>query len=99
MIDDDMIVKMYEDKVPIHDMKELSGLTRRMLYKRLRANGVVPNRKVSTDWTDLEEDQLVSARNANITGQELCDWVPTRTLAGIKGHLIKMGLTRSGASE
>lgn len=93
MIDDLEIVAMYQNDAPIKEIKEASGLTRKMVYKRLRANGVEPNRKVTPKWSQIEEQQLVNARNAGITGQELVDWIPTRTLPAIKGHFCAMRLT------
>lgn len=99
MIDDHQIVAMYQDKSPIREIKAASGLTRKMIYKRLRAKGIEPNRKASLPWSSIEEQQLIDARMANVTGQELVECVPTRTLAAIKGHIIAMGLTSVGTAE
>lgn len=93
MIDDLEIVAMYQDNALIKEITAASGLTRKMVYKCLRANSVESNRKASLPWSPIEEQQLINARKANVTGQELVDWIPTRTLAGIKGHLVVMGLT------
>lgn len=99
MINDLEIVAMYQDEAPMKEITAASGLTKKMVYKRLRANDVEPNRKVTPKWSSIEEQQLIDARKACITGQELVDWIPTRTFAGIKGHLIAMGLTSGRTIE
>jgi hypothetical protein len=90
MIDDREIVRMYQNESPMKKITAASGLTKKMVYKRLRINGVEPNRKVTPKWSQIEEQQLIEARKANVTGQELCDHIPTRTLAAIKGHIAKL---------
>lgn len=96
MIDDRQIVAMYQNESSMKETIAASGLTKKMIYKRLMINGIEPNRKVSPKWSLVEEQQLINARKANVTGQELVEWIPTRTLAGIKGHINKLRSTTRG---
>lgn len=99
MIDDATIVAMYQNETPMKKITEVSGLHPKIIYKRLRKNGVEPNRKVTPNWSPIEEQQLIDARKSGVTGQELVECIPTRTLAGIKSHINTMRLTSVGTSE
>lgn len=99
MIDDLEIVAMYQNESPMKKIVAASGLTLKVVYKRLRANGVEPNRKITPNWSPIEEQQLINARKSGATGQELVDCIPTRTLAGIKSHINMMRLTSVGTTE
>ena len=99
MIDDHQIVAMYQNESPMKKITAASGLTPKMVYKRLRKNGVEPNRKVTPNWSPIEEQQLIDARKDGVTGQELVVCIPTRTLAGIKSHINIMRLTSVGTAE
>ena len=67
MIDDLEIVTMYQSNAPMKVIEVASGLTKKMVYKRLRASGVEPNRKVTPDWSPIEEQQLIDARKDGVT--------------------------------
>lgn len=90
-IDDNLLVSMYSDPTNrISDLESHFGACARTLRRHLRAKGVETNRKVSTSWNINEEWLLYVAKNAGLTGAELQAAVPTRTLSGIKGHVIFM---------
>ena len=89
-IDDDLLVKKYKDKVLITHLETHFDACARTLRAHLRANDVVPDRKVSTKWNIDEEYSLYTAKKLGLTGAELQAAVPTRSLYGIKGHAVSM---------
>ena len=87
-INDDELVRMYNNDVPIPDLMAHFNINRTVIYKHLKKAGATHRR--CPVWTQEEEAQLIAARNAGCTGQEYEAWIPTRSLPAIKGHLIKM---------
>ena len=90
-INDDELVRMYNDGVPISEIMAHFNISRSVIYKHLKKAGVPTHGRCAT-WTPEEEAQLIAARNAKCTGQEYEAWIPTRSLPAIKGHLLKMRL-------
>ncbi len=89
-IDDTLLVKKYKDNVLIASLETYFDACARTLRAHLRKNGVVPDRKVSTKWNIDEEYSLYTAKKIGLTGAELQEAVPTRSLYGIKGHAVSM---------
>lgn len=90
-IDDDRLVAMYADETNL--MSELEtefDACARTLRRHIRAKGVKTDRKESSRWTMNEECALYDAKHAGLTGAELQEAVPSRTLASIKGHVVAM---------
>ena len=90
-INDALLVQQYKDKVLMTALETQFDACARTLRAHLRANDVVPDRKVSAPWCGFEELQLYLAKKIGLTGAELQAAVPTRSLPGIKGHAIIMG--------
>lgn len=87
VLDDDRMVKMYNNNVLVSDMEKYFKSDRRTIYRHLRTKGIEPNRKVSPSWTPHEEMQLIDAVRNGATGIEYTYYVPTRTKTACKGHL------------
>ena len=87
---DSELIELYNTDTPIKDIMAHFGTSHSTLYRHIGKVNEKLNRKRYASWTDKEESQLVAARNAGVTGRELCDYIPTRTLASIKGHIVKM---------
>ena len=92
ILDDDKIVRMYNDCVRMSVIEKEFLVDRRTIYRHLRTKGIEPNRKVSPGWTPREEMQLADAVRNGITGREYEDWVPSRTKDACKGHLRKINI-------
>ena len=88
-INDDELVRMYNNDVPIPELMAHFNINRTVIYKHLKKAGA-PTHRRSPAWTSEEERQLIAARDAGCTGQEYEEWIPTRSLPAIKGHLLKM---------
>jgi len=91
VLDDDLMVRMYNNNDLMSDIEKHFEVGRRAIYRHLRTKDVEPNRKVSPLWTPHEEMQLMDAVRNGITGREYEEWVPTRTKYACKGHLRKLG--------
>ena len=89
-IDNTLLVKQYKDEVLVKSLESTFDACAGTLRRHLKAEGVVPNRKVSTPWNLNEEWLLHEAKKQGLTGAELQAAVPTRSLYGIKGHVISM---------
>lgn len=92
VLDDDRMVRMYNDHMPMSEIEKHFTVDRRTIYRHLRWKDVEPNRKVSPAWTPHEEMQLIDAVRNNASGQEYTDYVPTRTKNACKGHLRGHGI-------
>lgn len=75
-LDDTKLVQMYENDVPMPDIRKEFGVTNGTIYRHLRAKGVDSNRKKSIPWTNQEESDLVSGRKEGLTGTELYERIP-----------------------
>jgi hypothetical protein len=89
-INDTELVRMYNDNVSIPDLMTHFKTGHTVIYNHLKAAGGSANRRSASSWTREEETQLIAARKAGCTGQDYVEWLPNRSLAAIKGHLIKM---------
>jgi formamidopyrimidine-DNA glycosylase len=89
-IDNDELVKMYNAGTSIPELMAHFKTGHTVIYSHLKMAGTSTNRRAPHSWTPEEEAQLVAARNDGCTGQEYAEWLPNRSLAAIKGHLIKM---------
>lgn len=93
---DKEIVRMYNDNAPIDDITSRFHMSHWTIYSRLRASGIVPNRKSANSWTDMEDYQLIAAYVYNVTGQAYCEHVPTRSYEGIQSRLKKLRRVKGG---
>jgi len=90
-IDDALLTKMYADESNrISDLETHFDACAGTLRRHLHAEGVETARKVSTPWNINEEWLLYDAKEKGLTGAELQSAIPTRTLYGIKGHVVSM---------
>lgn len=92
ILDDNLIVRMYNNGDLVSDISTYFGVDGRTIYRHLRTQGIEPNRKVSPLWTEKEELQLIDAHRNGVTGRAYEDWVPTRTKDACKGHIRKLGM-------
>lgn len=95
-ISDVELVKMYDDKVLLGDLTTYFDVSHWTIYKHLRDNNVVPNRKQHQRWSDMEDYQLIAAYIYNTTGQAYCEHVPTRSYDGIQSRLKKFRRVKGG---
>lgn len=86
-LDEEKLVQMYKDGTTIKMIGRHFDVSSGLIYKRLKSNGIESDRKKSIPWTDKENEQLISARKAGLTGAELYAEIPTREPAGIKSRV------------
>lgn len=96
---DNELVAMYDAKASLEEMMTHFDASHSTIYSHLKNVGVIPNRKVSPNWSDLEDYQLIAEYIYNTTGRDYCRWVPTRSYAAIKARLrmfrrVKGGVVR-----
>lgn len=87
------IIKMYNSGESTEDIMTRFNISRTTIYDRMRKSDIKFKRRCEPVWTKDEEEQLVAARKAGITGKEYCEYVPTRTFPAIRDHLFNLGLT------
>lgn len=75
---DEKIADLYRDGTPVIDLQKRYHVTSGTIYRHLRSQGIKADRKTSIPWTTEENDQLISARRAGMTGSELYAEIPTR---------------------
>ena len=87
------IIEMYNSGASTRDIMAHFNISRTTIYDRMRKSDIEFKHRCEPVWSDAEEQQLISARKAGITGSEYYDYIPTRTFPAIRDHLFNLGLT------
>ena len=86
------IVEDYESGMKVSDLVEKYGISRPVLYKRLREEGVeIGDRKRGAKWRDLPTEQIVGEYESGMTLQELGEWYGV-SVTTIRSRLKEAGV-------
>jgi uncharacterized protein (DUF433 family) len=85
------IVEDYESGMKVSDLVEKYGISKPVLYERLREEGVeIGDRKRGAKWRDLPTEQIVGEYESGMTLQELGKWY------GVSVKTIRSRLKEAG---
>lgn len=87
-INEEELVRMYNDpNVTVKSMQKHFGISSAAVYRHLKMNGIISNRKTSIPWTEEEDAKLIEGRERLLAGSDLFETIPTRNSNSIKSRL------------
>lgn len=93
-IDERKMVQMYLDGEIVNTIMRHFDIDSRGLYRRLKANGIKANRKFDIPWTEEEDERLIVAKKASLTGSDVYCLFPNRMAGSVKSRVQKLRIDK-----